>query len=171
MTNIPYLDEIKDWIQENPQSKRNKLCEHFKIDNDFAYRFAKKHPQYRYFVKHFINESEWAYYWAWHLGNKRFMMNQITSSEWAYEWACNIGNLEFMKQHISEEQYAFYWARRFGDLRYMKQFINTPYWAFKWGYELGDKDEMIFIIKQGTDDLIKMWNQKNPNHKIEIDNV
>lgn len=45
MTNIPYLDEIKDWIQESSKSKRNKLCGQFKIDNDFAYRFAKKYEE------------------------------------------------------------------------------------------------------------------------------
>ena len=112
------LDDILEWVQENPETNRIKLCQFFKDDEDLVYDFTKRHPEYKDFTKHFV-----------------------TSSFGAYVWACNIGNKEFMKHKITHVTDAVWWAREIGDRECMKQIIvesKREYWIKRWNNEFED---------------------------------
>lgn len=112
------MTDIKDWIQKSPNTNRRKLCKRFEDDNEFVYQFSKKHPQYREFIKHFINTSQYAYRWAREFGDQDYMKHKIVEPSYAYFWAHNIGNQDFMKPIVEKSGDAVFigfWNSKFED--------------------------------------------------------
>ena len=97
-------EDLSRWAEQDEDENRRELCEIFKENNEFAYKFAKKHSKhYQDFIKHFINEESWAHTWACNIGDHDFMKDKITTSKYAYWWAKVIEQDEDeMKQIIKE---------------------------------------------------------------------
>ena len=62
-----------------------------------------------------VTNSQYAYYWAYNIGNQDIMIDRITDSEYAYYWAMNIGNEDIMIDRITDSQYAYIWAIDIGN--------------------------------------------------------
>ena len=84
-------------------------------------------------------DSRNAYYWAREVGDTEYMKQFITESRWAYYWAmCVCSDIEYMKQFIAESRWAYYWARDIGAREHMKQFVIGTDWAWQWLENIGD---------------------------------
>ena len=49
-------------------------------------------------------DSDTAYQWAYHIGNRDIMIGKILKPEWVYFWALNIGNKDIMATRIKKGQ-------------------------------------------------------------------
>lgn len=151
--------DILKWIQKDPETNRRKLCEKFENDNEVAYDFVIERPVYQNFVKNFITDSHWAYWWALHIGNEDFMKYKITESKFAYHWTRNIGNKDFMKHRVNESSWAYWWTRDIGDREFMKHKITESKWAYKWAQQIGNQNEMKQVVKQNSEQKwVDKWN-------------
>jgi hypothetical protein len=96
-----------------------------------------------------ITDSEYAYWWARHIGNQEVMIDRVTDSEYAYMWALHIGNQEVMIDRVTDSYYAYVWARFIGNKDVMIDRVTDSEYAYRWAIEIGNKDVMIDRI---TDD-------------------
>ena len=76
--------------------------------------------------------SEWAYRWAWDIGDRKIMQDRVTESEWAYWWALHIGDQEIMRDRVTESDWAYRWALRIGDQEIMRDRVTDPEWIKEW---------------------------------------
>jgi len=94
-------------------------------------------------VAQHITESEYAYCWARHIGNRDIMINHIIESKYAYYWARDIGNRDIMINRITESEYAYWWAMNIGNQDIMIDRITESKYAYYWAMNIGNRDIMI----------------------------
>ena len=105
------------------------------------------------FFDHEQFNSEIAYLWGLHFGNRDIMFPKIVESKWAYYWADNFGNQDVLIDRITESEYAYYWARNIGNRDIMIDRITNTYWALEWASHIGNQDIMIARFPEIADRL------------------
>ncbi len=125
---------------ENDCSKRT--CQTLTIIRQMSLNEAAQH----------ITESEYAYCWARHIGNRDIMINHIIDSQYAYYWARDIGNRDIMIDCITDSMYAYLWAMDIGNQDIMIDRITDSKYAYCWARDIGNKDIMTARCPE-----IKKW--------------
>jgi hypothetical protein len=57
--------------------------------------------------------SQWAYFWAFRIGDQEVMRDRVTESEYAYRWARGIGDQEIMRERVTNPEYTNLFNERF----------------------------------------------------------
>lgn len=57
------------------------------------------------------NISEWAYKWAYLIGDRDIMRERVIDSEWAYRWAYLIGDRGIMRERVIDKKWMNAWAQ------------------------------------------------------------
>ena len=94
------------------------------------------------FFDHEKFDSETAYNWAYHIGDRDIMIDRITEPKWVFWWAAYIGNKDIMIDRIFDSEYAYYWAVSIGNRDTMIDRITEPKWAVQWAQNIGDPDRL-----------------------------
>ena len=164
--NTPVKEFKKFMKTGDTRQKREVLCDWFKTNDRFAFRFAEKFG-HEDFIVQFIGTCEWAFKWAKHFGKsiklKRVMATKKghDSSYWIMRWASEFNEPYHMHMFIDTEQTALQFALNHPSfaLKVMDN-IQTPEWAYKWMREFPDTaHEVRDIVKEsGNDHWINLWN-------------
>lgn len=64
--------------------------------------------------------SEWAFWWAYDVGDEDLMIDKIDGSKWAYFWGGIIGNQDIMINKMTESEWIDKWIRDIGDREYFE---------------------------------------------------
>lgn len=164
----------KDDLTDLNKRELNTLCEWLEKPGGNAIIFAKQFPEYKEFLKKFINHSTDAYNWALEIGHQDEMIDYIDCAQDAYLWITHVNenHARHLHQCIDEPKWAYKWARvtDVGKRRMHRVVRTSPEWTLEWAITYSDCTVLNkeVIHKSNNEQLIASWNNQFPSNKIEI---